>query len=242
MGEGPAFIILHGLFGTLDNWQTIAKNLAEKYTVYLVDQRNHGRSPHFNSHTYVEMAEDLYTFMNEQGIPSATLLGHSMGGKTVMQFTADHEDMVDRLYVVDMAPKQYSPHHGDIIDALDSIPVATIKSRKDAETVLIDKIPDAGIRLFLLKNLSRSKTGGYEWKMNLPVLKRDYLNVIDKTHLPWPIEVKTTFIRGGDSNYILDSDFEHIEEYFPNSTVVTIENAGHWVHAQQPKALLYAID
>lgn len=236
-GQGPAFIILHGLMGQLDNWQTIAKKIASDYTVYLVDQRNHGRSPHTDSHSYFDMAEDLNDFMDQQGIHSATILGHSMGGKTAMQFAQTYEDRVDRLIVIDIGPKEYPPHHNEIFAAFTSLDLSTLASRKEAEEKLTSQIPDAGVVLFLMKNLSRKGTS-FSWKMNLEVLNRDYNNIVVPTYPTWPVEVETLFIRGEQSNYILDEDWDTILESFPNAVLETVANAGHWVQAQQPEQTL----
>lgn len=241
-GQGEPIVILHGLFGTLDNWQTIGKQLAEHYTVFLVDQRNHGRSPHLEGHTYPLMAQDLNQFLEDQWIYEATILGHSMGGKTAMQFAMDYPDRIQKLIVVDIAPKPYIGGHELIIDALTKFPLPTIKDRTQAaETLEQLGIADAGVRLFLLKNLSRTKAGNYRWKMNLSEIAVHYPHILENIELKEPIEADTLFIRGGQSDYILDSDWQMIRQHFPNAVLQTIENAGHWVHAAAPKQLLNSV-
>ncbi|MEL6867830.1 MAG: alpha/beta fold hydrolase, partial [Bacteroidota bacterium] len=178
-GQGDPIIILHGLFGTLDNWQTIARQLANNYMVYIVDQRNHGRSPHSQEFNYQVMADDLASFMESRWIYKAHLIGHSMGGKTAMQFALNHSDLVDRLIIVDIGPQQYEGRHQTIFEALISIDIKKVESRQQAEAMLATRIEDVGVRQFLLKNLSRQKEGGYQWKMNLPVLYKEYDRVFE---------------------------------------------------------------
>ncbi|NRA47716.1 MAG: alpha/beta fold hydrolase [Phaeodactylibacter sp.] len=237
-GQGDPLIILHGLFGTLDNWQTLGKKLAEQYTVYLIDQRNHGRSPHDDEHTYAAMAEDLHYFMESHWMFKAHIIGHSMGGKTAMAFAHAYPDMVDKLVVVDIAPKAYQGGHELIFKALQSLDLDTIGSRSEAEAVLKAQIHNLGIRQFLLKNLSRDKSGGYRWKMNLSALWAHYADILavhEGVQLPYESEV--LFVRGGKSDYIQDEDTAALELFFPHYKLQTIENAGHWVHAEAPAEL-----
>ncbi len=238
-GQGDPIIIVHGLFGTLDNWQTIAKQLAEYFTVYIIDQRNHGRSPHAEGIDYQLLADDLYFFMQDNGMYKAHLMGHSMGGKTVMQFALNYPDMVEKLAVIDIAPKAYKGGHEIIIETLQSIDLLTLKDRKDAESQMMGNIPEFGTRQFLLKNLAHDEqTGKYEWKMNLSEIVKNYDKILGNIDTSSIYEGETIFIRGDKSDYILDSDIPTLKQFFPNSTLETIANAGHWVHAEQPKALL----
>lgn len=240
-GQGDPIVILHGLFGTLDNWQTIAKALAETHTVYIVDQRNHGRSPHFSTMSYALMAEDLKEFMESHWIFKAHIIGHSMGGKTAMQFAADHPEMVDKLVIVDIGPQAYPGGHQEIFDALFALDLKKLDSRKEAAALLKPKIPDAGVRQFLLKNLTRDKSNGYRWKMNLPVIYENYNDILRAIEPDVHFERKTLFIRGGKSNYIRDQDIPVIKSKYPSAKVTTIEKAGHWVHAEAPEAFLQAV-
>ncbi|MEZ4983868.1 MAG: alpha/beta fold hydrolase [Saprospiraceae bacterium] len=238
-GQGEPLIILHGLFGTLDNWQTLAKQWAEHYTVVLVDQRNHGRSPHEDAHTYPLMAEDLRQFMENNWIYEAHILGHSMGGKTAMQFALQHPEMVNKLVVVDMAPKAYSGGHETILEALKALPLGEIADRSEADDFLKERISDFGVRQFLLKNLTRTKNGDYEWKMNLPVLIAHYEDILANVAVTTEVFGHPAhFIRGAKSDYVQDEDMADIRRWFPQATLATIPNAGHWVHAEQP-TLLY---
>ncbi len=239
-GQGDPLIILHGLFGMLDNWQTIAKKLAEDHTVFILDQRNHGRSPHDPEFDYKIMAEDLQCFMEQQWIYNAHIIGHSMGGKTAMQFALDYPEMVDKLVVVDIAPKKYAGGHQLIFEALLSLDLDAIENRKDAESKIMEKIPQFSVRQFLLKNLSRKKEGGYAWKMNLEAIHNNYQNILGNISGEG-VDIPSLFIRGGKSDYIQDDDFPKIQEFFPNSEFQTIEESGHWVHAQKPMELLESI-
>ncbi|RMG82336.1 MAG: alpha/beta fold hydrolase [Bacteroidetes bacterium] len=237
-GQGPPLIILHGLFGTLDNWQTIGKKLAEHYTVYLIDQRNHGRSPHAEPFDYPTLAADLHDFMESNWLFKAHLLGHSMGGKTAMQFALEYPDMVDKLIVVDIAPVKYPPRHQAIFEALFSLDLDALKDRQEADAALKVRIPEQSVRQFLLKNLMRKKEGGYRFKMNLPVIYKNYAHILDEIRAEAPFEGDTLFIKGGKSEHILPEHEPKIKALFPRYTLKTVENAGHWVHADAPETLL----
>ncbi len=238
-GQGFPIIILHGLFGMLDNWQTIAKKLAEHHTVYILDQRNHGRSPHSPDFNYHLLAEDLEQFMEANWIYEAHVIGHSMGGKTAMQFALNYSDMISKLVVVDIAPKKYQAGHQAIFEALFAVDLANITSRKEATTQLEQKIKDSATLQFLLKNLTRNKEGHYEWKMNLAVLHEQYDTILTNIEMEdLPFEKPTLFIRGGQSNYVLDSDKEVLQSFFPAAAIATIPDANHWVHATAPEEFL----
>ncbi len=240
-GQGEPVIILHGLFGTLDNWQTVAKQLAKDYWVFIVDQRNHGRSPHVDDLDYILMAEDLKEFMDQHWIPKAHIIGHSMGGKTAMQFAFDYPDMIDKLVVVDIGPGENKAGHGMIFDALLSLDLSNIANRTAAEDHLKEKIEEYGVRQFLLKNLSRSKEGGYKWKMNLHAIHQNYQNILATVEGDSVYEGETLFIKGGKSNYINSEEEKTIFQYFPESSVETIEGVGHWVHAEAPEDMLKSV-
>ena len=223
----------------LDNWQTIAKQLADNYTVYILDQRNHGRSPHTNDFDYALLAEDLQQFMEANWIYEAHVIGHSMGGKAAMQFALQYPDMVTKLVVVDMAPKTYQAGHQAIFEALLSLDIALITTRKEAREQLQQKIQDSGTIQFLLKNLARKKEGGFEWKMNLSILHQQYDRILEAIQIEEaPFEQPTLFIRGGQSNYVLDSDKAQIQASFPAAAIATIPHANHWVHASAPEEFL----
>ncbi len=240
-GAGSPVLILHGLFGFSDNWQTIAKGLATEHLVVTPDLRNHGRSPHVPGHSYPEMAEDLKHFMEEKWMFHAAVIGHSMGGKVAMQLALTHPDLVEKLVVVDMEPGQADDNHGDIFESLLGLDLSKMKERKEAEDYLLPRIPDFGTRQFLLKNITREDDGSFAWKMNLPVLWKHYKDILAAVTSDTPFEKPALFIRGSRSNYIKDEDWENTKLLFPNAELVTIEDAGHWVHADKPKELLEVI-
>ena len=241
-GQGEPIIILHGLFGTLDNWQTIAKKLAENHMVFIIDQRNHGKSPHSDEFSYKIMAEDLKEFMFQHHIYEAIIMGHSMGGKVAMRFALDYPDMVSKLIVVDIAPKKYKGGHQTIFEAMFDLDLENLTDRRAIDEALKVKIPDDGIRLFLMKNLARQKEGGYRWKMNLPVLYKNYQEILSTIEVDEAYDDEVLFIRGGQSKYIRDEDILDIQEIFPLMQLETIPNTGHWLHAEAPKMFIKIVN
>ncbi|GLU51951.1 alpha/beta fold hydrolase [Dyadobacter frigoris] len=240
IGEtGPALIILHGVFGFLDNWLTIGKTISEQgFVVYLVDQRHHGRSPHEGSLDFPTLAEDLKEFLEQQNLTSAILLGHSMGGKTVMEYAVRYPDTFEKLVIVDIGPKQYPIHHTKLLQGLNALPVSKIENRQQADDFLSKYEPILAVRQFLLKNLYRKEDGTFDWRFNLPVLTTDMAKVGSPITAKKPVETPTLFIRGEKSNYILDEDWDDILKIFPNAKLDTIADAGHWVQAEQPKVFV----
>jgi len=237
IGEGKPLVILHGLFGTSDNWQTHAKKLGEYYRVILVDQRNHGHSPWSEDFTYKYLADDLERLILHLGIDKFTLIGHSMGGKTAMYYSQKYPTRLEKMVIVDIGIKQYPMHHNEIIKGIKSLDLTTISSRSVAEQAMIPFVDSYGVRQFLLKNLYWVEKGKLAWRMNVDVLEREMEEIL----APIPtIEVwtPTLFLRGAMSNYILDEDWDAIEEVFPDATLETIENAGHWVHSEQPEEFI----
>ena len=234
-GQGLPLIILHGLFGSSDNWASIAKRIGEYYKVYTVDQRNHGQSPKDEEFTYSAMAEDLKNFIEENDIKDPVVLGHSMGGKTAMTFALKYPELLRKLVVVDIAPKAYPLHHQTILEGLNSVKLNQVRSRKDADVALSAYIPELGVRQFLLKNLYRNEEGNFDWRINLPVITEKIENVGEEMQADEAFTKPTLFIRGEASNYVLDDDQEHIKALFTRAQVKTIRDAGHWVHAEQPE-------
>ena len=239
--SGEPLIILHGLMGSLDNWQTMARQLADHMQVYIVDQRNHGRSPHTDTHSYQDMVDDLEEFMQQRGLEKAHLLGHSMGGKVVMKFALQHPEKVISLVIADMGMRGYKPHHDQVFDALFRIDLDSIERRSDAEEQMEPLMPDYGMRQFLLKSLDRSKEGKYEWKFNLDVLFNEYHYIVEPVGEEGVLDVPVLAIRGGNSGYVNDDDIANYKEHFPQVKVVTIDGAGHWLHAEAPKKFLEAL-
>ena len=240
-GEGSPLIIIHGLFGTLDNWTSIARQLSEQYTVYLIDQRNHGRSPHSDEFSYELMADDLKQFIIQLNIENPTILGHSMGGKTAMKFAVQFPNLLNNLIVVDIAPIYYPLHHQKIIEGLYSLPLESIKNRNEADLELSKYIEIVGVRQFLLKNLYRKEDKSFGWRMNLDSITNNLKSIGDGLLDEETYDGKTLFIRGLNSDYIKDSHFEKISLHFSDYSVFSVENAGHWVHAEAPKTLIEQI-
>ncbi len=240
IGEGKPLIILHGLFGSFNNWISIGKSLAATRKVYLIDQRNHGNSPHSDVFTYKAMAADLKEFTEDHAIAECDLIGHSLGGKTAMFFATEFPSLVHKLIVVDIGPKQYPVHHDTIIEGLKSIDLAKLKSRTDADNVLAQYVPLASIRQFLLKNLKRTPEG-FEWKINLDIIEKEITEVGKALPSNAIFNKPTLFIRGGMSNYVLEDDVELINSHFPLCKLSTIKGASHWVHAEKTTEFLHEV-
>jgi esterase len=246
-GEGNrTIIIVHGLYGASDNWLSVAGDLEEDFRVILIDQRNHGQSPHSNNHTYKTMTQDLLELMQQKKIEKAILIGHSMGGKTVMRFSLEHPEMVEKMIVVDIAPKPYEPSsnyaqitadHKKILDALSSLDLSQFESRSQIDSALKETFPTKKIRMFLMKNLKRNNEGHFSWQLNLYALKNNMEEIMDGfSDLKEPTNddsTETIFIKGEHSPYIQDEDNMVIQKFFPGSQIITIPKAGHWLHAEQ---------
>ena len=235
IGEGKPFIILHGFLGMGDNWKTLAKKYNELgYQVHLVDQRNHGRSPHSEEFSYTHLSDDLKEYCDTSNLQDIILLGHSMGGKTAMEFACSYPSLIKKLIIADIAPKYYAPHHQTILKSLQSLDFTTITSRSDAENTIKEYIKDAGTRLFLLKNLYRIEKTSFGLRINLKTLS-EKVNEIGKALNDNAIfNGESLFIRGANSDYILDSDWKQITTHFPKATLQTVSNASHWLHAENP--------
>ncbi|TVQ79836.1 MAG: alpha/beta fold hydrolase [Flavobacteriales bacterium] len=236
-GEGKPLIILHGLFGMSDNWNTLGKQWSDKLgrSVHIIDQRNHGRSPWSNPHDYHALSDDLAEYFQEKNIDTASILGHSMGGKTAMFFATLFPEKVDKLLVADIAPRSYPVHHREIIDALQYVYEKSPHSRVEAQDALGEKIRNEGIRFFLLKSLHRNENGIYTWRFNLQQIDADIEKIGAGLPPPALYDGPAVFIRGLQSDYINDDDFSSIHSHFPQAIVESVENAGHWLHAEQPK-------
>jgi pimeloyl-ACP methyl ester carboxylesterase len=237
-GQGRAVILLHGLFGSSDNWHTIALRLSENFHVFAIDQRNHGQSPHSDEMNYPLMATDVDEFMSARGLVTALVIGHSMGGKTAMQFALQLPKRVEKLIVAEMAPRAYAPAHEKIFAALLALDLKTFSSRTEMENILAPEIPSLNLRRFLLKNAGRDSRGKFFWKMNLRGLAENYPKLGEAVSLPVPFAKPALFIRGGKSNYLKPEDEPLIRQLFPKSEIQTIAAAGHWVHADAPDDFL----
>ncbi|WP_041532141.1 alpha/beta fold hydrolase [Pelobacter propionicus] len=241
-GSGPPLIILHGLLGSGDNWRTMARWLAGRYRVFSLDLRNHGRSPHCDRMDYPAMAEDLRQFMEQHSLGRTILLGHSMGGKVAMRFALAWPEMVEKLVVVDIAPKPYGARHDDILRGLVALEPERFREREDIDLVLQASIPDPDMRLFLLKNLVRTPRGSFAWRINLESIVRNY-DVISG----WPVDVASCgvsalFMKGECSDYLRVADAGLVRDSFPRARLVTISHAGHWPHVEAPGVFRAALD
>ena len=237
-GEGSPIIILHGLFGMLDNWTAIAKRLAVTHEVFLVDQRNHGRSPHSKDFNYQFMSEDLNQFISKYCDTTPDILGHSMGGKTAMNFAVMYPNKFNKLIIIDIAPKAYDVRHQTIIEGLFALKNAILTSRTMADDELVKYIPQFGVRQFLLKNLYRTADNTYAWRMNLDAIAENINEIGSGLPSESICDNHTLFIGWANSDYIMKSDYPLINSHFRNSEIEMIENAGHWVHAEQPEQLI----
>ncbi len=232
-GTNQPLIILHGMLGTLDNWHTLSKTFATSFRVLAVDLRNHGRSPHSNTFTYKAMAEDVHELLDAQHIESAHLIGHSMGGKVAMTLALSSPERVGKLVVVDIAPRSYPRLHDELLEALMSVNIGVFQSRQQVDGALSGKIPDVGVRQFLMKNLGRDSAGSFFWKADLEVISKNYEELASEIRALAPFPKPTLFVKGERSRYILESDTPFIYSLFPNARIVSID-AGHWIHAESP--------
>jgi len=222
----------------LDNWATFARYLSESYTVYTPDLRNHGRSPHDPVFNYDALAEDLHDFIVNHDLGSAAVMGHSLGGKTAMLAALKWPQLISRLIVIDMAPKAYPAQHDAVITALQRVDPGDVSSRSAIEDQMMEELQDIHVARFLMKNLARTPDGNLHWRMNLPVLTASYAKTTEAIHSDKPYPGPVLFVRGGKSKYIRDADMEMIHALFPAATLITIPEAGHWVHADAMEELL----
>ena len=232
--NAPHLVILHGLLGSSDNWQTLGKRYAETHHVWMLDARNHGRSPHDPIHSYDVMAQDVVDFLDTQGLEKVRLLGHSMGGKTVLLLSQQHPDRIEKFIVADIAARAYTPHHGPIFEALMGTSPNTATSREDIQSALAHALENDPVLVpFLMKGLHRKKEGGFAWRFNVPVLQDTLNDVVGHIDLGLNT-LPALFIRGSESDYVADEDLELLEEHFLHMDHHTIQGAGHWLHAQAP--------
>ncbi len=239
LGEGKPLCILHGFLGMSDNWKTLASSYAEKgFQVHLIDQRNHGKSFHSEAFNYEVLANDLNNYLSHHDIDSTALIGHSMGGKTAMQFACTFPEKTNKLLIADIAPKYYPPHHHQIITGLNALNLNEITSRSDADAALKKHINDFGVRQFLLKNLYWNADKKLAFRFNLAVLSEKMEEIGENINSTDTFEGPVLFLKGNKSEYITELDFENIKKHFPNAKLDTIDNAGHWLHAENPAQFL----
>jgi esterase len=233
-GQGKPLIILHGLLGSSDNWHSLGKLFAETFSVYLLDHRNHGQSPHSDEFNYKALTEDLEEFVSNNKIERAHIIGHSMGGKTAMNFTIKNPKAVDKLIVVDIVPKKYVVRHDRLIEGMKAIPLHEITSRAEAEVALAGYEPDPAVRQFLLKNLARDGEGKFVWKVNLPAIDTHLQDTGEAMIYKGTFEGPTLFINGKKSDYYKAGDDVLIKKIFPQAQFTSLDT-GHWVQAEKPQ-------
>jgi len=238
-GEGTPFLFLHGFLGSGDNWRTIARSLDLPARYYLIDLRNHGRSPHADEHTYPAMASDIVELMDAEGLRDAVILGHSMGGRVAMLLAMHHPDRVRGVIVGDISPASHAPVHLPLLEALARVNLHVAR-REDVEAQLAQSISEPAIRQFLLKSLTRDVQGRFQWRWNLPVLIRDYPKMTASLEGP-PYHGPALFLRGQLSPFLIEAHFSLIRMLFPKAQILTISNAGHWIHVDNPEAVKQAI-
>ncbi len=242
LGEGQAFIFLHGFLGMSDNWKTLGTQFSEEgYEVHLIDQRNHGRSFHSDDFNYEVMVEDLKRYCDQHQLKEIILLGHSMGGKTAMLFAVEYPEVVSKLIIADISPRYYPTHHDDILKGLSALDFTTLKSRGAADEAMKRYVPDVGTRQFLLKNLYWKEKGKLALRMNLEVLKEQVNEVGEPLPMHAKFEKDTLFLRGDRSEYIVPQDESLIHSHFPKAKISTISDAGHWLHAENPTDFYAAV-
>jgi len=239
-GTGQPLVMLHGLFGSQENLGAISRLLAEQYQIHGLDLRNHGRSPHTQAHSYPSMVADVIAYMDRIGLERAHFIGHSMGGKTAMQLALTHPDRVERLVVLDIAPVLYKPHHQQILAGLQSLDLATLGSRTEADQQLAAYVPELAVRQFLLKNLVKTGPDRFGWRINLESLIRNYQEILVGQAPQPPFPRPALFVKGGDSDYIQAEHWPVIQELFPAAVMRIIPRTGHWLHAEKPEVVAAA--
>lgn len=233
--KGRDIIIIHGLFGMSDNWSSLGKRFSNKISVHLIDLRNHGRSPHSDLFNYDVMSTDLLNYINQNNIIQPIIIGHSLGGKVAMNFAFNYPEKVQKLIVADIAPKIYSvDFHRNILQHLLDLNLSDFNRREEIDRALSINISDISIRLFLMKNIYRDESKNFKWRFNIQVLFDKLENISSADFLKGTCDIPTCFLRGGNSNYITEEDIINLSKNFSDFNVVTIDNAGHWLHAEYP--------
>lgn len=238
-GEGKPLIILHGLFGSSDNWVSHGKRLSKQFSVFLVDLRNHGQSPHSPTFNYYAMMDDLLEFIEDHKLNKPIIIGHSMGGKVAMNFALNYPEMIDKIVVIDISPVKYTERdaHFEIISAMMSINFEAIHNREEVSKILETSISNEKTRLFIMKNLYRNTRHTFDWRLNLSAINTNMDNIFAGIELDSAINKPTLFIRGSLSDYIKDTDEIIIKKFFPKAEIKTIAGVGHWIHADAPREL-----
>jgi pimeloyl-ACP methyl ester carboxylesterase len=234
-GEGKPLLILHGYFGMSDNWKTLGNEFSKDFEVHLIDQRNHGRSFHAAPFNYEVLVDDLYNYIQQQQLKEIYLIGHSMGGKTAMLFAVTYPELICKLVIVDISPRVYEPHHNAILAGLNSIDFSVQNTRTLVDKKLAEFVPELGIRQFLLKNVYWVEKGQLGYRFNLASLTVNNPEIGAALPSFTIFKNKTLFLKGEKSNYITQKEEPIIAAHFPDAKIVAIKNAGHWLHAENPK-------
>ncbi|HXE42398.1 MAG TPA: alpha/beta fold hydrolase [Candidatus Baltobacteraceae bacterium] len=240
-GQGGAIVLLHGLFGSSDNWHYVAMQLSEQFRVFSLDQRNHGQSPHSDEMNYPLMAADVAEFLDSKKIQTATIIGHSLGGKTAMQFALQYPERTEKLIVEDMAPRAYASVYENFMVAMLALDLAKFQTRQQVEEALAPEIPDLTLRRFLLKNLGRNPDGKFFWKIYLGGIRKNAAALRAPISSAIPFTKPMLFIRGEKSDYVRVEDEKGIRQLFPNAKIETIVGSGHWVHSEKPEEFMRAV-
>lgn len=240
LGQGQPIIMLHGIFGSSDNWLTQSRMLSDQFRTFSLDLRNHGQSPHDDAFDYPSMVSDVVAFIEEHDLVDPVIIGHSMGGKVAMNLAVSHPDKLQKLIVVDMAPKPYSMENYVVLQGLNSVPITEVKTREQADQALAIHVGEPDVRMFLLKNLQRNPEGGFRWKLNLPAITANISRIGEAVEGKGTFEKPSLFIRGSKSDYIKDHDFDRIRAVFPAAEFETFDT-GHWVPAEKPKEFVDSV-
>jgi pimeloyl-ACP methyl ester carboxylesterase len=240
-GEGHPLLIIHGLFGSSDNWRSMARYFSRFYRVISVDLRNHGRSPHSDVQDFSSMAADIEQLCGDLGLHKLHLLGHSLGGKVAMQFAAEQSAWIDKLVVVDIAPRRYFSEHTPLMDAMLALDLKSLDSRAAVDEALADKVRDKSVRQFLLMNLQSDDDGLY-WRINLRALKANYQQLMAPVCEDKTVSASSLFVYGAQSDYVTEEDRSLIKRHFPQAQFQAIEKAGHWVHAERPQQFKQVVE
>ena len=235
LGEGQPLLIIHGLFGMSDNWQSLAKRYADYFEVHLIDQRNHGRSPHADEFSYLHLSNDLHQYILHNQLNDVVIIGHSLGGKTAMQFAVNYPELLSKLIIVDISPRFYPIHHDKIIEGLKMLDFSILKSRSQADVVLSKYIEEGDVRQFLLKSMYWKEKGQLDFRFNLTSISQNIANVGEALDNEANCSIPTLFIKGGNSNYINDDDEDLIFKHFTGAEIQTLDEVGHWLHAEKPQ-------
>ena len=235
LGEGQPLLIIHGLFGMSDNWQSLAKLYADYFEVHLIDQRNHGRSPHTDNFSYLHLSNDLHQYIVDNQLNDIIIIGHSLGGKTAMQFAVSYPEFLSKLIIVDISPRFYPIHHNKIIEGLKMLDFSILKSRSQANAVLSEHIEERDVCQFLLKSMYWKEKGRLDFRFNLKSISQNIANVGEALDNEANCSIPTLFIKGGNSTYINDDDEDLIFKHFTDAEIQTVDEVGQWLHAEKPQ-------